>query len=330
MPRWALHKKVGSCVILLMASVLAFSLPSTQIPLSTWSIVAADPSTGDVGVAGASCIAMYADGIAALVPGKGAGVAQALLDLENRNMVFDRLVAGDRAEEVVRKVTDPKYDNGVQDRQYGVVTIANRQVQLKTFTGKEAMTWAGSAEDVANAVTVQGNILAGPEVVADAMKAFKSEKTLPDRLMRALEAGSAAGGDVRCNNSRVKQTAAAAFILVARGGDRPYAAKGFGVTDQGKKDGPWLAISVSERLFGPNPVVELRKRYDAWKAQKPRRGVRFVAQSNAPPGLYIFRTLTPGSRPGLISIAPPGLYYWLLPFAAAMAFWIALTVFSAR
>src|SRR6185436_13045628 len=150
--------------VMLLMAVATFSVPSTQIPLSTWSIVAADPSTGDVGVAGASCVAMYADGIAALVPGKGAGVAQALLDLENRNMVFDRLVAGDRADEIVSKVTDPKDDNGVQDRQYGVVTISNRQVQLKTFTGKEAMTWAGSAEDAVNAVTVQGNILAGPAV----------------------------------------------------------------------------------------------------------------------------------------------------------------------
>src|SRR3954462_13027679 len=91
----------------LAASFLLLSLPSTQIPLSTWSIVAADPVTGDVGVAGASCVAMYADGIAALVRGKGAAVAQALLDLENRNVVFDGLVAGDSAEAVVRKVTDP-------------------------------------------------------------------------------------------------------------------------------------------------------------------------------------------------------------------------------
>src|SRR5580765_7814752 len=101
----------------LLAASFLFSLaPSRQIPLSTWSIVAADPLTGDVGVAGASCVAMYADGIAALVPGKGAGVAQALLDLENRNLVFDRLVAGDSADEVVRKVTDRSYDNGVEDR----------------------------------------------------------------------------------------------------------------------------------------------------------------------------------------------------------------------
>jgi uncharacterized Ntn-hydrolase superfamily protein len=255
------------CAVLLIASFMFAFAPSRQIPLSTWSIVAADPITGDVGVAGASCVAMYADGIAALVPGKGAGVAQALLDLENRNLVFNRIVAGDAADEVVKKVTDSSYDNGVEDRQYGIVTIKNHSVQVKAFTGKEAMTWAGSDTDLANGVTIQGNILAGPSVVGDAMKAFKTEKLLSDRLMRALEAGSAAGGDVRCNNARVKQTAAAAFIMVARGGDRPYVAKDFGVSDEGKKTAPWLLLSVSEKQFGPNPIVELRKKYDAWKVR---------------------------------------------------------------
>src|SRR5262249_27463521 len=89
---------------------------------------------------------------------------------------------------------------------------------------------------------------------------------LSDRLMRALEAGSAAGGDVRCNNERVKQTAAAAFILEARGGDKPYSAADLGVPDQDKKAAPWLALSVSEREFGPNPVMSLRKKYDVWRA----------------------------------------------------------------
>jgi uncharacterized Ntn-hydrolase superfamily protein len=242
-----------------------FAGSSRDIPLSTWSIVAADPSTGDVGVAGASCVAMNADGIAALVPGKGAGVAQALLDLENRNKVFEFLKSGDVADDVVRKVTDRSYDNGVDDRQYGVVTIGQGGVRVAAFTGKETMAWAGSQQDLMNAVTVQGNILEGPDVVGRAMDAFKAGKNLSDRLMSALEAGSSAGGDVRCNNGRTRQTASAAFILVARGGDPPYVARDFGVTDQATRKAPWLAISVVEPQFGPNPVVELRKKYDAWK-----------------------------------------------------------------
>ena len=82
--------------------------------------------------------------------------------------------------------------------------------------------------------------------------------------MRALEAGSAAGGDSRCNNDQVKQTAATAFILVARGIDEPYATRIIGITDMGTADAPWLAISATESQFGPNPLIELRKLYDFW------------------------------------------------------------------
>src|SRR5262245_35780074 len=96
---------------------------SREVPLSTWSIVAVDPQTGDVGASGASCIPAHVDGIAALVPGKGGAVAQALWDLDNRNKVFTLLRAGDSAEDILKKVTDRNYDPGANDRQYGVVTI---------------------------------------------------------------------------------------------------------------------------------------------------------------------------------------------------------------
>jgi hypothetical protein len=61
------------------------------------------------------------------------------------------------------------------------------------------------------------------------------------------------------------QTAATAFILVARGGDQPYAARNLGITDMGTLNAPWLAISVVKAMFGSNPLIELRERYDAWR-----------------------------------------------------------------
>jgi len=259
-----------SCLILL-------SIVAGPVKLSTWTIVAADPVTGAVGVAGASCVpSTPADAVAVLVPGKGAAVAQATWDLVNRNKVYELLRLGQPAEGIIRQVTDRAFDDGVEDRQYGVVTILKGTVKVAAFTGKDTSTWAGSQSDLSRAVTVQGNILAGPSVVADALRAFKSDdsvrgNTLQDRLMRALEAGSRAGGDIRCNNARVKQTAATAFILVARGGDAPYAALDFGVTDQGTKKAPWLAISVAEAQFGPNPVIKLRAKYDDWRKTNRRQ-----------------------------------------------------------
>ncbi len=241
-----------------------------SVPMSTWTIVAIDPMAGDVGVAGASCLpSTHADAIAVLVPGKGAAVAQAMWDLENRNMVYDLLRGDVSAARIVRQVTDRVHDNAVDDRQYGVVTMRQGAVDIAAFTGSGDFKWAGSRQDANRAVSVQGNTLVGSLVVDNALRAFKTDRdganTLPDRLMRALEAGSAAGGDVRCNNSRVRQTAAAAFVLFARGGDPAYAAVDLGATDQGTARAPWLAISVAERQFGPNPVVELRGRYDVWR-----------------------------------------------------------------
>jgi uncharacterized Ntn-hydrolase superfamily protein len=120
------------------------------------------------------------------------------------------------------------------------------------------------------AVTVQGNLLEKEAVVANALAAFKANddrgrNTLTDRLMRALEAGSAAGGDKRCNNGAVQQTAASTFILFARAKESAYAARDLGVTDAGSKSAPSLDLSVTAPKYGANPIPELRKQYDAWR-----------------------------------------------------------------
>lgn len=238
--------------------------------LGTWSIVAVDPATGDVGVAAATCLDLHIDTIAALVPGKGAAAVQARVSVPNRNTVYQLLQEGNSAEDIIQRVSDRAFDADVELRQYGVVTLNNGSVRAAAFTGRSTMHWAGSQQEIRMGVTVQGNILVSEAVVADALQAFKesddqSYNALPDRLIRALEAGSPAGGDRRCNNNQVMQTAATAFILVARGGDQPYAARALGITDMGTLNAPWLAISVVKAMFGSNPLIELRERYDAWR-----------------------------------------------------------------
>jgi len=204
------------------------------------------------------------------VPGKGAAAVQARLSVPNRNTVYRLLQEGNLAEAIIQRVSDRAFDALVELRQYGIVTLNNGSVKAAAFTGKNTMHWAGSQQDISMGVTVQGNILVGEAVVADAMDAFKRSdaegyNALPDRLMRALEAGSPAGGDRRCNNNQVMQTAATAFIMVARGGDQPYAARDFGITDMGTLNAPWLAISVVKPEFGSNPIPELRERYNVWR-----------------------------------------------------------------
>ena len=253
---------------------------SSTLDMTTWSIVAVDPATGDVGVAMASCVPeTYGDAVAALVPGHGAAAVQAAWDLTNRNRVYDALLGGLPAQEIVRRVADAAVDSTLGRRQYGVVTIDGGGAQVAGFTGEpilarwsdpEAPAWAGIMADASMGVSAQGNTLVGPPVVSETLAAFQrhdpaGRNTLADRLMRGLEGGSIAGGDVRCNDERVVQTAATAFILVARGEDPPYATSDIGLSDQGTPAAPWLAISVTTERFGPNPIVELRARYDAWR-----------------------------------------------------------------
>lgn len=241
-----------------------------DIPLNTWSIVAVDPATGDTGVAGASCLELRnVDAIAMLAPGKGAAVAQGLWSVENRNRVFQLLKDGNSADEIVRNARDFA-DRSPGQRQYGVITVRDGKTQIAAFTGEDTNPWSGSRQDAGMAVTVQGNLLEKEAVVANALAAFKANddrgrNTLTDRLMRALEAGSAAGGDKRCNNGAVQQTAASTFILFARAKESAYAARDLGVTDAGSKSAPSLDLSVTAPKYGANPIPELRKQYDAWR-----------------------------------------------------------------
>jgi uncharacterized Ntn-hydrolase superfamily protein len=252
----------------------------TQMDLTTWSVVGVDPANGDVGVAVASCVPSYGDAVAALVPGKGAAATQAAFDVRNRNRVFESIQEGATAEEVILRVTDPAWDSELHRRQYGVVTLHDELVHVAGYTTplrqgtkrqEDGSTrFAGVMTDASRGVSAQGNTLESPEVVSAPLDAFRWEDPagfnwLSDRLMRALEAGSVAGGDVRCNDERVRQTAASAAILVARGGEVPYAAESIGMTDAGTPQAPWLALSVQTERMAENPLLELRRQYDAWR-----------------------------------------------------------------
>jgi uncharacterized Ntn-hydrolase superfamily protein len=233
----------------------------------------------------ASCVQnTLADALGALVPGKGAAATQAAFDIGNRNRVFEALAEGLTADEVIQRVTDPETDQRLGSRQYGVVTMRGDTVRTAGYTGQPMLDgsatsagtrWAGIRADARAGVSVQGNTLVNEAVVADGLEAFRWEDPtgfnwLTDRMMRALEAGSVAGGDVRCNNETSRQTAATAMIIAARGTDQPYAAQSIGMSDQGTPAAPWLAISYAVARGADNPLLELRRRYDEWRRTATR------------------------------------------------------------
>jgi uncharacterized Ntn-hydrolase superfamily protein len=257
--------------LLVTMGVVYGAVPATpsDVHLNTWTIVALDPATGDVGIAGASCVPVKIDAIAALVPGKGVATTQAAFNKINRDKVMLALNAGVTAQEVITAAFD--LDDDLEDRQYGVVTLNDGVVHVAAYTGEDTQAWTGAITDTAWAVSVQGNLLVSEDVAQSAYSAFTDETIgdvhMADRLMRALEAGSAAGGDSRCNQQGVEQTAAATFIMVARNGEEAYSVPSFGLTAISDPDKPWLALSVNEPILGRNPIPELRTQYDTWRSE---------------------------------------------------------------
>jgi uncharacterized Ntn-hydrolase superfamily protein len=294
MQRLTMTRFPGPAVLGLLGLLGAAPLETRQsapvypktLDMTTWSVVGVDPKTGDVGVAVSSCVPSFGDAVAALVPGKGAAATQAGFDVRNRNKVFEALKQGLTAEQVIAQVTDPAWDKDTDRRQYGVVTMHNGFVRTAGFTtpvrqgllpGENGAVprYAGVMADPGRGVSAQGNTLAGPEVVQWTLDMYRWEdptgfNTLADRLMRAIESGSRAGGDVRCNEGNVRQTTSMAVILVARGTDPPYAAENIGMTDAGTSKAPWLALSVKGEKGGENPLIELRRQFDKWRRTVPK------------------------------------------------------------
>jgi uncharacterized Ntn-hydrolase superfamily protein len=171
----------------------------------TFSIVAADPLAGDWGVAVASRFPC----VGAVVPWARAGVgAVATQSWANTALGPDGLGLmgeGVSADDALGRLLEE--DEGREDRQVGFVDAAGR---VATFTGSKCMGWAGGATGAGFAA--QGNILVGEPVVAELARVFsETEGDLCDRLLAALLAGDAAGGDRRGRQS-------AALLVVREGG----------------------------------------------------------------------------------------------------------------
>ncbi len=257
------------CLLIYLLLINTDNTSYASIQGSTWSVVAVDVESGEVGVAAASCVPILIDGLAALVPGKGVAATQAWFSMDNRNQVFERLQEGQSAQAIIDSVTDLANDEDAGQRQYGIITIDDGVIEVAGFTGPKNGAWAGDLQDLSAAVSVQGNILEGDAVVNDALAAFKDDSLGPvilsDRLIRALEAGSAAGGDKRCNEDGIEQTAQAAFIMVSQPNQGPFAAPEMGLDGSGETDAPQLYLSVLEPERGANPLIALRQQYDEWR-----------------------------------------------------------------
>ena len=210
----------------------------------TFSIVACDlaASPPEWGVAVASKFLAVGSAVPFARAGVGAIATQAMANVSYGPRGLELLRSGRHADETAEALTEA--DDGRADRQLGVVDAQGRAA---TFTGESCFDWAGGV--TGDGYSCQGNILAGEEVVLSMQKAYEETGgELAARLLAALHAGEAAGGDSRGRQS-------AALLVVSENG-------GYG----GGSD-----VAVDLRVDDhPDPIPELERIFHLHRLLIPR------------------------------------------------------------
>ncbi len=222
----------------------------------TFSILGVDPVTGDIGAAVQSCV-FSVNGVLWAEAGVGAVATQAIVDVSYGPQSMELLRKGMPPKEIIKTVWERDPDRGRRLGQQatsatgpsraGSLPSSTQKAKWRRTPDREADPWAGDKQG--KFCTAQGNILAGQAVVDNMVSAFESSEKREDgqrnhlafRLLAAIEAGQAAGGDTRCMRS--------ASMLIVR-----------------KDGGPWLHNDQVLHLKvddNPEPIKELRRLIEA-------------------------------------------------------------------
>jgi uncharacterized Ntn-hydrolase superfamily protein len=265
-----------------LAAVLAalVVLVAPALAHATWSVVALDRATGRLVVASATCVSQSGlrargglKGIQAIVAPKfGVAAAQASVDgtRQNQSLVFAELKKGTHPSAILQMLMA---DSSIQGRQFGIIDMQGRLAGWSgARNGRASLSIQGQVAGTEIYYSIQGNILASYAVVQNAVRAFEATQgELTDRVMAAMEAADAAGGDRRCtcasqplpqtNRACTSKTAHVAYILAADSTDADGESFNDGIYS--------LFLDVHELNTRPeedaNPVKTLRMRYDAWR-----------------------------------------------------------------
>jgi hypothetical protein len=271
--------------LLILALVLAVPSPA----FATWSVIAADPGTGRIVIASATCVDQndeFLKGVqAVVVPGKGVAACQAAVDSTHQNqmLVFQELQKGTDPRAIITLLSaDPAF----QSRQFGILDLQGRRA------GHSGLSNGYVSQDVQGQVpgadvfySIQGNILRPGQAVPNAVQAFiNTPGAITDRVMAAMEAADGSGGDSRCtcppwpaDGSKPAipcdgKTAHVAYILMAEKTDTN------GDSHNNGRYAMYITVSQPAPDHGPNviregenlnPVKTLRMRYDAWRKKQP-------------------------------------------------------------
>jgi uncharacterized Ntn-hydrolase superfamily protein len=239
--------RVVRCVL----SALALALPASvraqepaawgePLNFATFSIAAIDPRTGEAGVAVTTRVPCVGNGVPWVRAGVGAVATQANTRTEYGSGLLDLMASGATPDAALQRLLAA--DSGAAGRQVGVIAMDGRSA---TYTGTGTTQWAGGKQGK-NYVT-QGNLLVSGATIDAVAASFEASEGAPrhlaDRLIDAIAAGHAAGGDAR------KGRAQSAAVIVAD--PRPGRSR--------RADRVTANINVCEH---PEPVAELRRIYN--------------------------------------------------------------------
>ena len=274
----AVRARAAKFRVLVVASAAFFTVGTAH---ATYSIVAADTRTHRTGGAGTSCL----DGqdvfiIHGVAPKLGTLHVQSVYNRAALDEGTRELAAGVSPADIIKSLTSPSFDTGFATRQFGVASVTG---ETATFTGSEDGAFAGDRRGTTGPLVyaVQGNLLTSRAVIDQAADAFESAGCdLPERLMRALEAGAEHGeGDRRCTGPRGIPSDSA-FLRVAGGDGDPE---------------PYIDLRVPTSGEA-NPLVELRAELEAWRNTHPCSERAVAAPAQAAPdgcGCHLPRGRTP-------------------------------------
>jgi uncharacterized Ntn-hydrolase superfamily protein len=216
------------------AAVLILLITGAARPASaTFSIIARDPATGELGVAIASRVLAVRTSGSTAEADVGVVARQADWDTRYARRAIELLRTGMPASEVLRTLLEERPSKTLQ------IAIVDAQGRVAAATGADTLDWKGHKTGAS--YSVQGNLLAGPGVLDAMARAFEQTAgRLAERLFAALRAGEAAGGDRRGRQS--------AHLLVVRKNG------GYAVGDDRVVD---VAVDDHEE-----PLTELRRLLD--------------------------------------------------------------------
>ena len=211
-------KKLVSILIFILALAMIFGQ-------HTFSIVAIDSITKEVGSAGATCgDAVLWPGtrgavlISDVIPGLGAIHTQSYWNEQNQDQAHEKLLEGYTAEEIISWLIYNDAENNPSVRQYGAITLINDSIKSDAYTGENCFDYKNHI--IGDNYAIQGNILLGQSIL-DSMESrfLNTPGTLSEKLMASLQGAKVIGADTRCYDSQVSSLSA--FLRVAKSDDLP-------------------------------------------------------------------------------------------------------------